>query len=71
MESNGHASADMELREWLSLEELAEILQVTVAALRGWLGRGEFPPYTRLPNNRIRVHRDDFEVWMLRRRVAS
>ena len=30
----------------------------------------DFPAHHRLPNNQIRVHRDDLDVWMARRRVA-
>lgn len=57
-------------REWLSIETLAVTLEVSTSTLYKWVAKGDFPAHHRLPNNQIRVHRDDLDVWMARRRVA-
>jgi excisionase family DNA binding protein len=57
-------------REWFSIETLADHLEVSPSTLYKWVSKGDFPSYARLPNNQIRVHRDDLDVWMARRRIT-
>lgn len=57
-------------REWFSIETLAAHLEVSPSTLYKWVSKGDFPSYARLPNNQIRVHRDDLDVWMARRRIT-
>jgi excisionase family DNA binding protein len=56
-------------KEWYSIQDLAEYLQVSPHTLYKWLARGghDFPAYTRLPNRQVRVSRDDLANWMFRR----
>jgi excisionase family DNA binding protein len=57
-------------REWFSIDALAEHLEVSASTIYKWIAKDDFPAHVRLPNNQIRVHRDDLDVWMARRRVA-
>lgn len=61
----------VEAIEWYSITTMAEVLSVSQHTLYKWLAKGEFPVYCRLPNNQVRVHREDLEVWMLSLRITQ
>jgi excisionase family DNA binding protein len=48
---------------------MSKVLSVSQHTLYKWLAKGDFPTYCRLPNNQVRVHREDLEVWMLSLRI--
>jgi excisionase family DNA binding protein len=54
----------------LSVEEAAELIGVTVSALRRWIREGRAPPYFRA-GRLIRFRRTDLEAWIEARIVAS
>lgn len=66
----GFSAAELAEREWFTIPALAAYLETSPNTLYKWVQKGEFPKYVRLPNNSIRVHRDDLELWLHRRRVA-
>jgi len=71
MDTDGQATPSTEHREWFSIDSLAAQLEVSTSTLYKWVAKGDFPTYSRLPNNQIRVHRDDLDVWMMLRRVSA
>jgi excisionase family DNA binding protein len=71
METNTSTSDGLDDRQWLSIDDMAVVLTVSTSTIYKWIAKGDFPAHTRLPKNKIRVHRDDLEVWMMRRRVPE
>ena len=72
MQKHGQTQEDLESREWFSIKTLSEHLDgVLVHTLYKWVEQGSFPSYYRLPNNQIRVHRDDLDAWVHSLRVAA
>jgi predicted DNA-binding transcriptional regulator AlpA len=61
-----HLHCDEIAVEWLNLDDLAAVLQVSKHTLYKWSRRGlpDFPKHRRLPNRQIRLSECDFESWM-------
>lgn len=55
---------------FLTIEELAEVLTLSVGCIRAWRARGEGPPAVRF-GNRLRWDRREIEAWVDARRESS
>lgn len=49
---------------WLSVEEVCDLLGISVSTLEKWRLRRVAPPMKRLPNGRLRVRRGVLDTWM-------
>lgn len=50
-------------KQWLTLADIAEELDVSVRTVMRWVERGELPAIE-LPGGRKRVHRQMFDAWL-------
>lgn len=53
--------------EWLTLDQVLDILQVPRSTFDDWRRKKVAPPVTKLPNRQIRIERAAFEAWMKER----
>jgi len=53
--------------EWLTLDQVLDILQVPRSTFDDWRRKKVAPPVTKLPNRQIRIERSAFEAWMKER----
>lgn len=55
---------DTRLREWMTTEELAALVDVSPSTLANQRSKGEGLPYVRLPGRRIRYSRTAVQEWL-------
>jgi len=51
-------------KQWMTLADISEELDVSMDTLYKWRAKGEFPVSVRLPNGQVRVRRSDFDEWL-------
>lgn len=51
------------MQEWMTTEEVALHLRVSVETVRRWRSHGEGPPYVK-PAGKALYSRDDLEAWV-------
>lgn len=56
--------------QWLTLDDIGEILGVSVHTLRKWRAAGRFPAVAKLPNGSLRVRARDLDLWLESRTAA-
>ena len=62
-----HQTQSDPAREWLSPEQLADLLGVSRHTIYKWSSRGEVPAAVRLPNGSLRFHRAAVVRWLAER----
>ena len=50
-------------REWMTMEQVLEELGVPLSTMSDWRREGRGPVFSRLPNGKLRIPRDDFNAW--------
>lgn len=58
-----------EAHRWVSLAEIAQDLDVSLATVHKWSSRRQLPAI-RLPNGQLRVRVDRYEAWLKSLEVA-
>lgn len=61
-------TVDLEARTWLTLKQVAQLLQVDYKAVRSWVNRRERPLPMHLPPGNCkqgRIHRGELDQWVL------
>lgn len=56
--------------EFLSTDELAELLTVDIKTVKRWRASGEGPPFIRIGRSRVIYSRADVDAWLAGRRYA-
>lgn len=57
-------------KEWLSLEDIADDLEMPLRSVRKWRDEGSGPPAHRF-GKRLRFRRRDYEKWLDQHREAA
>ncbi len=56
--------------EWIKAPDVAEMLGVSVSAVRSWVARRKGPPHYRIMGN-VRFKRSEVETWIEEHRVET
>lgn len=73
-DTSGAAARSTVKARWLSIEDIAAELGVSIQTVYKWSARRDgrsFPRFLRLPNGSIRVRSDWFEQWLAALECAS
>jgi predicted DNA-binding transcriptional regulator AlpA len=50
-------------KQWLTLTEVCEELEIARSSLDAWRRDGRFPKFRKLPNGGLRLRRSELEDW--------